>query len=232
MLYTCDIAFCDFWSLAFFFQFYPWIFLFHLIFIFNLILLFIALFLCFILFYFILFCLLPFYCICFLNSILVLILFIATFSFNLAPNYFLSFCFYSIFGPYCLSFKLFYGYKFYFIIFLWLHSYRVISILWPELDYVRPFLGLFIKNWFFFLNSSFDIWLLDPWLHCLFYFFFFELSRSYILGNRLIRVNLGWLNFFFLYFLWGFFFSFLSFSIILLALEFCDFFSFLSIGLS
>jgi len=148
MLYTCDIAFCDFWSLAFFFSisslniFIPFDFYIQ----FDP-----PTFYCFFsMFYFILFCLLPFYCICFLNSILVLILFIATFSFNLAPNYFLSFCFYSIFGPYCLSFKLFYGYKFYFIIFLWLHSYRVISILWPELDYVRPFLGLFIKNWFFF----------------------------------------------------------------------------------
>jgi hypothetical protein len=112
--------------------------------------------------------------------ILLMMFFLSFFLFilfsNLALIYFLSFCFYTIFDPYCLSFKLFYHWRFYFDVSSWFLFYRV--ILFHDLSSIKFnfFLRRLLKNDFF---SKFIIWhfVIRP-LSSLFvqFFFFVELS--------------------------------------------------------
>jgi hypothetical protein len=110
------------------------------------------------------------------------IIFLIYFVSNLALNYFLSFCFYTEFDPYCLAFKLFYSWKFYFIIFPWFPSYGIILVSWfrPNLSSVF-FWGCLLKIDFL-SNSLFDMWLLGP-LTSLFVPLFFLLNYHGLLSQ-------------------------------------------------
>jgi len=96
--------------------------------------------------------------------------------FNLVPNDFLSFSFYN---PYCLDFKLFCDWKFYFVIFSCLSFCMVNLVLWSDsnLSFFYPFIN-------FFLKLSFKILVIRPrtWL-------FFALSFLLGYSNLILRVT-------------------------------------------
>jgi len=139
----------------------------HFINIFLVFIFFIAVFLLFSSFFFILSFKILFHLIFYPISVLVilitifLIIFLNLFYFSILSL--IIFSIYTKFGPHYFHYfdfyfsilKFLYDWKFYFVIFLCLYFYRVITISWPRLGLSLVFFRSFIKNWIFF---KFIIW--------------------------------------------------------------------------
>ena len=112
---------------------------------------------------------------------------------------------------------------FFSLLFIWLSQYHESRHKFDKLT--RGCLRLFFIWFFFFAISSFNISFIENWVSWFFLLVFYRVILVSGLGLRVWQVCLGWLELFFGYFLlFDFFFQIHVLILVLLSIEFHDFF--------